>query len=304
MVDAFLKEVSKSGTPLGFNWEQVKAVILSKFDQVSKSYEAEKPISSLEPVPNVDNYSYQEYCERIKSYLDRFEDSPFTIGRICELLLEPRKHYDRSDKFLRAFEKCVAVTSTNTNPDMEMNGVETVNQGEPTKQIVDNTAENGLATKDSAQNGHSEAGNQQQEQNPVGGEEKSDNSVSSSVEEVNHPKTSNEDSKVESSTASHHVVGNTEADKESSNGEAHPKEHDNGEERVDAKRQLDEPDTVAKKIARLENGSVGGVDLGEPDVEPRVEKNGHDKEGQQDKVDVGKDAVTVDQDVVGEGTAV
>ena len=34
-----------------------------------------------------------------------FCSAPFTIQRLCELLTEPNKHYQRIDKFLRGIEK-------------------------------------------------------------------------------------------------------------------------------------------------------------------------------------------------------
>lgn len=36
---------------------------------------------------------------------DNFQAAPFTIQRLCELLTDPKKHYSRLDKFMRALEK-------------------------------------------------------------------------------------------------------------------------------------------------------------------------------------------------------
>lgn len=36
---------------------------------------------------------------------DNFQAAPFTIQRLCELLTDPKKHYNRLDKFMRALEK-------------------------------------------------------------------------------------------------------------------------------------------------------------------------------------------------------
>lgn len=36
---------------------------------------------------------------------DHFQAAPFTIQRLCELLTDPKKHYSRLDKFMRALEK-------------------------------------------------------------------------------------------------------------------------------------------------------------------------------------------------------
>lgn len=36
---------------------------------------------------------------------DNFQAAPFTVQRLCELLTDPKKHYSRLDKFMRALEK-------------------------------------------------------------------------------------------------------------------------------------------------------------------------------------------------------
>lgn len=46
--------------------------------------------------------------------LKAFEDAPFTIQRLAELLLEPGRHYKRPDKFYRALEKNLLVVTTVT----------------------------------------------------------------------------------------------------------------------------------------------------------------------------------------------
>ncbi|KAF7295048.1 hypothetical protein MIND_01043000 [Mycena indigotica] len=47
--------------------------------------------------------------------LDQFESAPFTIQRVCELCLEPQKHYTSVGKYLRALEKTLLVTSTHNS---------------------------------------------------------------------------------------------------------------------------------------------------------------------------------------------
>ncbi|GJE86907.1 PPP4R2-domain-containing protein [Phanerochaete sordida] len=50
--------------------------------------------------------------EVILRQLDEFEGPPFTIQRVCELCLYPKKHYRMIGKYLRAVEKTLLVTST------------------------------------------------------------------------------------------------------------------------------------------------------------------------------------------------
>jgi len=292
---AFFKHVGKSGIPSGFDWEIVKNVILSKFNQIAKSYESERPISALPIVPNVDNYTFGEYSERITSCLNRFEDPPFTIGRICELLLEPRKHYDRGDKFLRAFEKCVAVTSSAISMENETNnnGVEVNNHsaephqnGTVHKEKMPTDHEAHKEVGDSNGHHHDSATNGTKTQDKV------DNQVSSSEETTTTTDNSaDHNNQVESSTDE-----KPEEDKQDDTVEG---------ERVDSsKRSLEEPDTVAKKIARFENGDVKNDQPEEPSVEPTGETNGHGKDDAHIKATTGTDSAEIDQDVVGQGTAV
>ncbi|KAJ1896549.1 hypothetical protein LPJ66_003924 [Kickxella alabastrina] len=50
--------------------------------------------------------------ERINYCLRAFDEAPFTIQRIAELLMWPERHYHNVIKFLRAVERVVYVTST------------------------------------------------------------------------------------------------------------------------------------------------------------------------------------------------
>ncbi|KAJ2451869.1 protein phosphatase 4, regulatory subunit 2 [Coemansia sp. RSA 2336] len=50
--------------------------------------------------------------DRISYSLHSFDEAPFTIQRICELLAWPDRHYRNVLKFLRAVERVVYVTST------------------------------------------------------------------------------------------------------------------------------------------------------------------------------------------------
>ena len=49
--------------------------------------------------------------DMILSQVDMFEEAPFTIQRVCELLIEPGKHYTSTDKYMRALLKNLLVVS-------------------------------------------------------------------------------------------------------------------------------------------------------------------------------------------------
>ena len=54
------------------------------------------------------SYEIFLFCFFLKS-------APFTIQRLCELILSPRAHYRRTDKFIRGLIKCVSVVTTIDN---------------------------------------------------------------------------------------------------------------------------------------------------------------------------------------------
>lgn len=291
LVESFLKHVSQNGIPEGFGWSDVKAVIISKFEEIAKKYEAENPIASMPAVPNVDNYTFEEYHQRILGFLDRFDDTPFTIGRICELLVEPRKHYDRGDKFFRAFEKCVSVTSTNGQFDtnITMNGVQHNGNGMDNHAVHNGT--NGTEKMDTeAHNGHTN-----------GTTETITPSDATSGEEVAAAET--ETSKTAEKTTDKSSTPEAATESTKTDGE---------KQTTPQKRPLEDNETTqepaGKKMARVENGL--NRELGEPEVEPTI--NGKDVHAEKTGVEV--DTTTTetvvekkeatDQGVTGEVAAV
>ncbi|KAF9364185.1 protein phosphatase 4, regulatory subunit 2 [Mortierella sp. NVP85] len=52
------------------------------------------------------------YHERINGLLNVFTSPPFTIQRVCELLLNPTEHHANLIKYLRAVEKVLMITSS------------------------------------------------------------------------------------------------------------------------------------------------------------------------------------------------
>ena len=49
---------------------------------------------------------------KVFEQLDAFAGIPFTVQRLAELLTSPRRHYKRTDKFMRALEKNMLIVST------------------------------------------------------------------------------------------------------------------------------------------------------------------------------------------------
>lgn len=62
-------------------------------------------LAEIPNYPNVDPFNYETMKTSLLERLDQFNAAPFTVQRLCELLIDPRKQYSRIDKFMRALEK-------------------------------------------------------------------------------------------------------------------------------------------------------------------------------------------------------
>jgi len=110
-LDDYLGYVAKSGNAL-FAWSKVKPLFKRKLELIIKEFVEESPTENLPRQPNVEMFSFDQMRERIFEQLESYTGVPFTVQRLCELMVEPRKHYKRTDKFMRGLEKIMLVVST------------------------------------------------------------------------------------------------------------------------------------------------------------------------------------------------
>lgn len=66
--------------------------------QVLKEYDAEENGTVGPPRPAFQNESLADTAERFRRYLRGFSQAPWTIQRLCEVLLAPRKQYRKLHK--------------------------------------------------------------------------------------------------------------------------------------------------------------------------------------------------------------
>lgn len=111
-LEDYLTFVARTGDTV-YPWPAVKYFFRTKLSLVITDFHDNTPsIADLPQCPNVDPFCYDRMRRTLLSRMDSFNSAPFTIQRICELLNEPRKHYTRIDKFMRAVEKNILVVST------------------------------------------------------------------------------------------------------------------------------------------------------------------------------------------------
>lgn len=95
--------------PPSTDWTAARGAIRAQLAQVLAEFAAEGQTGSapmeedsLQVEPELTD---EELCGR----LEDFDGPPFTIQRLCELLLEPRRHYRRRSKFAFACGKLLTV---------------------------------------------------------------------------------------------------------------------------------------------------------------------------------------------------
>merc|ERR1719232_642734 len=93
----------------------------SKLEIIIREFNESCPEGHLPKMPNVDVFKFGEMKERIMEQLESYTGTPFTVQRLCELLVQPKRHYKRTDKFMRGLEKIMLVVST-IDPNPSSNG--------------------------------------------------------------------------------------------------------------------------------------------------------------------------------------
>ena len=111
LLEGYLQFVAKGGNT-HFSWSNIKGLFKVKVNQVISEFYSESPTDELPAVPNVESFDYSNVKEKLFQKLDTFSGIPFTVQRLAELLTSPKRHYRRTDKFLRALEKNMLVVST------------------------------------------------------------------------------------------------------------------------------------------------------------------------------------------------
>ncbi|XP_053499081.1 serine/threonine-protein phosphatase 4 regulatory subunit 2-A [Ictalurus furcatus] len=126
ILDRFLSHIAKTGETM-IQWSQFKSYFLFKLEKVMDDFKASSPEQRGPANPNVEYIPFKEMKERILKIVDGYNGIPFTIQRLCELLVEPKRNYTGTDKFLRGVEKNVMVVSC-VYPTSEKNGSSGVNR--------------------------------------------------------------------------------------------------------------------------------------------------------------------------------
>ncbi|PIK53961.1 putative serine/threonine-protein phosphatase 4 regulatory subunit 2-B [Apostichopus japonicus] len=134
-----------------YPWGKVKLLLAQKLENVIEEYMTENPDESVPLLPNVENVSFADMKQRLLTNIGKFNDAPFTIQRICELLVSPKKYYMQRDKFMRGIEKNILIVTTVTPTGKRITSLFEGSKGTPMVNgiLSENNIPNGTQSKDS-----------------------------------------------------------------------------------------------------------------------------------------------------------
>ena len=88
-------------------WELLKPLVLARMEQVATEANARNPDCPSESAV----HSFDVVRKRLRASVQAFVLAPFTVQRLCEVLLDPTKHYKSTHKLMGSLEKLVTVSS-------------------------------------------------------------------------------------------------------------------------------------------------------------------------------------------------
>ena len=99
-----IQHIARTGEVTG-DWGLVRRVIALKMFCLLQAYFSQRGFAGLK------EHKYEKRAEELLLLLDRFDDAPFTIQRLAEVLMDASQ-YQSTHKLMNCFEKLLSVTST------------------------------------------------------------------------------------------------------------------------------------------------------------------------------------------------
>lgn len=131
----------------------MQRAIRSRLENVLESYNERTDCKEGQhEEPNVEKFNLENSRDEILELIASFNEPPFTIQRICELLYSPFKYYDRISTFLRGLEKNLRVISSNDWPksrvDTKIDETTSIKSNSSNMNISSNNSNNDDVDKD------------------------------------------------------------------------------------------------------------------------------------------------------------
>ncbi|GMH39194.1 hypothetical protein BSKO_07092 [Bryopsis sp. KO-2023] len=97
---------------LRYEWRLIKPLIALRIKRLLHDYDATEKVEIGPPRPFPFGDTLEGCYDVLVGHLEALSGAPFTIQRLCEVVLEPQKQYSRLDKVVVAIEKLLLVTIT------------------------------------------------------------------------------------------------------------------------------------------------------------------------------------------------
>lgn len=111
-LEEILNDVAKTGQYI-FPWNFMKPLYIQKLDKVTEEFLSKHPPKNQDGSENLEEINnLKNFREELIDSFGKFSLAPFTLQRVTELLLSPKKHYKTTPKFFRGLEKNIMVVST------------------------------------------------------------------------------------------------------------------------------------------------------------------------------------------------
>uniref|UniRef100_A0A914MI52 Uncharacterized protein n=2 Tax=Meloidogyne TaxID=189290 RepID=A0A914MI52_MELIC len=126
LIDEFFELIANTGRP-HLPWELIQKAFIWKLQAVMDGMhiiEAGQQKDDHKKEELINDKEIGDLKHFIMGKAKEFDGTPFTIQRLCELLIEPNKHYNRTGVFLRALEKNINVMTTITEDGLRITGAE------------------------------------------------------------------------------------------------------------------------------------------------------------------------------------
>lgn len=109
-LDGIIREVAETGITNGYPWDALRQLLARKVEVVLGDFWRDVPDVQLQEGESFEGIVIEPL--RLSLLEPRREGAPFTVQRLCELLVEPRLVYKSTRKFLYAVQRAILVSST------------------------------------------------------------------------------------------------------------------------------------------------------------------------------------------------
>uniref|UniRef100_A0A6S8BB95 Serine/threonine-protein phosphatase 4 regulatory subunit 2 n=1 Tax=Aplanochytrium stocchinoi TaxID=215587 RepID=A0A6S8BB95_9STRA len=125
LLRSILETMRKYGVPQ-YEWSELKPLVSQALTQSVNEFRKNHQNTDPEDKPG---HSFEDQRDRLVSSLNVFDGAPFTLQRLCELILFPEEHYNSTKKLLFGLEKLVSVSTTlEVATEEEVKGLEVENE--------------------------------------------------------------------------------------------------------------------------------------------------------------------------------